>query len=150
MFRHWRFNQRQHEALSFYREGNIMRELPAISVEINETRKAFRVNGVTVAKRHLENTLKFNHDDPEKTLARFLVIVPFLATSFTPDERASASVKYGAAKAKRIYEAIGLNEENTIPFMLVALKQAGEDVPNVITLDGNNLPFPESLPKTLH
>jgi hypothetical protein len=139
MFRHWRFNQRQHEALSFYREGNIMRELPAISVEINETRK-----------RHLENTLKFNHDDPEKTLARFLVIVPFLATSFTPDERASASVKYGAAKAKRIYEAIGLNEENTIPFMLVALKQAGEDVPNVITLDGNNLPFPESLPKTLH
>ena len=103
-----------------------------MTVSINETSKAFNVNGVPFAKRHLVNTLSKNSEgDLQKMLAKFLVIVPFLATSYTPHENASESIKYGAIKAKRLYKALGITEDNTVPFMLVALAQAGEDIPGV-------------------
>jgi hypothetical protein len=98
-----------------------------MAVAVGETRFAFRVNGVTIAKRHLFNTLARATDGRvnEKTLAKYLVIVPYLATGFTLPEKASESVKYGATKAKRLYKALNLNEENTGPFMLAFL-QLGE------------------------
>lgn len=104
-----------------------MQEVMHICIEQGE--KAFRINGVTFAKRHLVNTLAKNtNGDLEKMLAKFLVIVPFLATSYTASEHASESIKYGAIKAKRLYKALGITDENTIPFMLVCLQQAGESI----------------------
>ncbi len=101
-------------------------------INIEESKHAFRVNGVTYAKRHLLATMKKREDgDINKTLARYLTIVPFLATAYTVSEDASESIKYGAIKAKRLYKALELNEENTLPFMLFAMSQAGEDIPGV-------------------
>lgn len=98
-------------------------------INIEEAAHAFRVNGVTFAKRHLVNTMaKDTNGDTSKMLAKFLVIVPFLATSFELPENASESVRYGTLKSKRLYEALKITEENTVPFMLVAMAQAGEDI----------------------
>lgn len=102
--------------------------MQTMRIETNETRFAFRVNGVTVAKRHLEKTIaKGCNGDAQKMLAKYLVIVPFLAQAFQVSENASDSIKYGAAKAKRVYEALGLTKESTVPFMLVCLQMAGLD-----------------------
>lgn len=79
----------------------------------------------------MEATLPKHDDTLEKKLARFLAIVSFLATRFTPDERATDSIKYGAFKAKRLYKALGINEDNTLPFMLVCMQQAGADVSSI-------------------
>ncbi len=95
-----------------------------MAVHVEQTARAFRVNGVTLAKRHLIKTLGKDQPDLDKVLARYLVIVPFLATDFTIPEKASESVRYGAIKAKRVYDAIGLNEDSIVPFMLVFLAQA--------------------------
>ncbi len=105
-------------------DANVMR------IYIEEGEKAFRVNGVTLAKRHLVATMT-KGDDLEKKLARYLAIVPFLATAYEVNNNASESIKYGAIKAKRIYKALKLTEEATIPFMLVCMAQAGEDVRSI-------------------
>lgn len=102
--------------------------MQTMHIEIEEGAKAFRVNGVTIAKRHLVATLPKHDDTLDKKLARFLAIVPFLATRYTPDERANESIKYGAVKAKRLYKALGINEDNTVPFMMVCMSQAGADI----------------------
>ena len=103
-----------------------MQDTNVIHINIEEGKKAFRVNGVTLAKRHLVATMT-KGDDLDKKLARYLAIVPFLATAFEVNENASESIKYGAIKAKRLYKALELTEEATIPFMLVCMAQAGED-----------------------
>jgi hypothetical protein len=101
--------------------------MQTMRVQIEEGVKAFRVNGVTVAKRHLVATLANDTGgDLEKMLVKYLVIVPFLAKAFTPHPDATESIKYGAFKAKRLYQALGITEENTLPFMLGALAQAGD------------------------
>src|SRR6266702_499029 len=108
-----------------------MQDTQMMAVKVEQTARAFRVNGVTLAKRHLIKTLGKDQPDLDKVLARYLVIVPFLATDFTIPEKASESVRYGAIKAKRVYDAIGLNEDSIVPFMLVFLAQTGEgDSPN--------------------
>lgn len=118
--------------------------MQTMRIETNETRFAFRVNGVTIAKRHLEKTISQGcNGDAQKMLAKFLVIVPFLTKAFELGEKANESVKYGAIKAKRLYEALGINEDNTVPFMLVCLAQAGMDtdgaLPDGIREIGQNL-----------
>lgn len=102
--------------------------MQTMHIEIEEGAKAFRVNGVTIAKRHLVATLPKHDDTLDKKLARFLAIVPFLATSYTLADGASESIKYGAVKAKRLYKALGINEDNTVPFMMVCMSQAGADI----------------------
>src|SRR5882724_9215548 len=107
-------------------------EIGVLRINVEESEHAFRINGVTYAKRHLLATMKKREDgDINKTLARYLVIVPFLATAYTVSENASESIKYGSIKAKRLYKALNLNEENTLPFMLCAMSQAGEDIKGV-------------------
>ncbi len=107
-------------------------EIGVIRINIEESEHAFRINGVTYAKRHLLATMKKREDgDLHKTLARYLTIVPFLATAYTASEDASESIKYGAIKAKRLYKALELNKENTLLFMLFAMAQAGEDISGV-------------------
>ena len=107
-------------------------EIGVMRINIEEGEHAFRINGVTYAKRHLLATMKKSEDgDLHKTLARYLVIVPFLATAYTVSEKASESIKYGAIKAKRLYKALELNEDNTLPFMLFAMSQAGDSIEDV-------------------
>ena len=107
-------------------------EIGVLRINIEESEHAFRVNGVTYAKRHLLATMKKREDgDIHKTLARYLTIVPFLATAYTVSENASESIKYGSIKAKRLYKALELNEDNTLPFMLFSMSQAGEDISGV-------------------
>ncbi len=86
-----------------------------MKIEINETAKAF--NETTGA---------------DKALAKYLTIVPFLGTSYEHTEDAPEHVKYGAFKAKRLYVALGLNEDNSVPFMLMCVAQSGADP----TMDG--------------
>lgn len=106
--------------------------MQTMHIEISEAEHAFRINGVTFAKRHLINTMaEDTNGDQHKMLAKFLVIVPFLATAYTPSKTAPESIKYGAVKAKRLYEALGINEDNTVPFMLVALEQAESDIKSI-------------------
>src|SRR6266702_7523110 len=108
-----------------------MQDTQMMAVHVEQTARAFRVNGVTLAKRHLIKTLGKDQPDLDKVLAKYLVIVPFLATGFEIPKEASESVKYGAIKAKRIFDAIGLDEDSIVPFMLVFLAQTGEgDSPN--------------------
>lgn len=115
-------------------------QMQTISVEINEAAEAFRVNGVTVAKRHLRNTFPSTEGD-EKRLAKYLTIVPFLHQAFTLDgKKTSESVKYGAIKAHRIYDALGLTEPAIVPFMIMCLAQAGEDI-SVLTRQGPGRAF---------
>jgi hypothetical protein len=97
-----------------------------IEISINETPKAFRVNGVTVAKRHLEKTMGRETRDFEKMLAKFLVIVPFLHKAYEAPEGASESVQYGATKAHALYKALRLTDDAIVPFMLVCLAQAND------------------------
>lgn len=100
--------------------------MEVMRIEIGQSAKAFRVNGVTVAKRHLQKTLgKDCGEDNDKMLAKYLCIVPFLDQAFTVHPESSESVKYGAYKAHRLYKALGINEDNTVPFMLMCLAQAG-------------------------
>jgi len=110
-----------------------VKKIGILRINIGESEHAFRINGVTYAKRHLLATMKKREDgDIHKTLARYLTIVPFLATAYTVSENASESIKYGSIKAKRLYKALELNEENTLPFMLFAMSQAGgEDIRSV-------------------
>jgi len=112
------------------KEGEYMQDANVMRIYIEEGEKAFRVNGVTFAKRHLMATMT-KGDDLNKKLARYLAIVPFLATAYEVNENASESIKYGAAKAKRIYKALKLTEEATIPFMLVCMARAGEDIHSI-------------------
>jgi len=112
------------------KRGKYMQDANIIHISIEEGEKAFRINGVTLAKRHLLATMT-KGDDLEKKLARYLAIVPFLATAYEVKDNAPESIKYGAAKAKRLYKALELTEEATLPFMLVCMAQAGEDVRSI-------------------
>ena len=97
-----------------------------MKIEVQETRHAFRINGVTLAKRHLEKTMGKETREFDKMLAKFLVIVPFLHEAFECPETASESIKYMSTKASGIYNAIGLDEDSSGPFMLVCLQLAGD------------------------
>lgn len=101
-----------------------------MQIAVSETAHAFRVNGVTIAKRHLAATLgegrKVNKVS-EKILAKYLVIVPFLATGFVLPDKASDGVKYGYHKAQRLYKAIGLTDDTIAGFMLAFLQIAEMD-----------------------
>ena len=106
--------------------------MPMIAIHVEEGAKAFRVNGVTLAKRHLKATLGKNTDDMEKVLAKYLVIVPFLHKSYEVPHDASEGIKYGAKKAHRLWEAIGLEDDAVVPFMLAMMVRAGDIDPEKI------------------
>lgn len=99
--------------------------MQVMQISIEESTHAFRVNGVTLAKRHLKASMP-KGDDDEKRLARYLTIVPFLHEAYVPRQDAPESIKYGAYKAHRLYEALGLNHDIVAPFMLMCLTQAGD------------------------
>jgi hypothetical protein len=138
--------------------------MQVMRIEIGESAHAFRVNGVTIAKRHLKASLpdRANEGD-DKTLARYLTIVPFLHEAYVPKDDAPECIKYGAFKAKRLYKALGLTQESIAPFMLMCMSQSG-DLPTADNFvetaapfqsrereDSNVIPFPEGGRKvTIH
>src|SRR4051812_7003631 len=94
-------------------------------VYITETDHAFRINGVTVAKRHLAKVLGRASPDIEKVLLKYLVIVPHLANEFKlEDQKVSQSVRYGVIKAKRLYKALELDDDSEVAFMTTAARLA--------------------------
>jgi len=104
-----------------------MQEIGVMHVSVEQAEHAFRINGVTVAKRHLVNKFRKDQNNPEKLLSKYLVIVPFLATSYQMPDNADDSTKYAVAKAKRLYKALELNDDNIVPFMMVFMQQAGNE-----------------------
>ena len=113
-----------------------------MQVETSETRHAFRVNGVTLAKRHLMATLGKDCDEMgDKVLYKFLTIVPFLHKAYQVNPDAPESIKYGAAKAHRVWEALKLTEDAIVPFMLVCMAQSGggDDIPGTVHSMGQQL-----------
>ena len=101
--------------------------MPMIAIHVEEGAKAFRVNGVTLAKRHLEAALGRHEKDHDKLLAKYLTIVPFLHKDYQVPHDASESIKYGAKKAHRLWEAIGLEDDAIVPFMLAMMSRSGDD-----------------------
>ena len=108
-------------------DANQALTIGVLHITIEEAKHAFRVNGVTVAKRHLVSTMT-RGNDLHKKLARYLVLVPFLATAYEVAEDAPEGIKYGSIKAKRLYKALELNDDNQLPFMLFTMEQAGENI----------------------
>jgi hypothetical protein len=113
--------------------------MPMIAIHVEEGDKAFRVNGVTLAKRHLKATLGKNTDDMDKVLAKYLTIVPFLHKSYEVPHDASESIKYGAAKAHRLWKAIGLEDDAIVPFMLAMMTKSGDDPEKMVRDIGKTL-----------
>lgn len=113
--------------------------MPMIAIHVEEGAKAFRVNGVTLAKRHLKATLGKNTEDMDKVLAKYLTIVPFLHKSYAVPHNASESIKYGAVKAHRLWKAIGLEDDAIVPFMLAMMTKSGDDPEKMIKDIGGEL-----------
>jgi hypothetical protein len=96
-----------------------------MKVEINEMAKAFRVNGVTLAKRHLRRVFpRHDHKPDDKILAQYLAVVP-MVKDLEITQGQNEAVRYGIFKARKVYIALGLNEDNTVPFIIMAREMAG-------------------------
>lgn len=97
-----------------------------IAINVQETPHAYRVNGVTVAKRHLQKAFPARAHETEKLLWTYLVIVPFLHEAYNVPVKAAEHIKYCSVKAHRVFHALNLPNEAILPFMIVALKSAGD------------------------
>lgn len=102
-----------------------------IMIEVDEAEKCFRVNGVTIAKRHLG--VLFPNEEMPKALAKYLALVPILASrraNGLNDNGELEATKYGAVKSTRVFEALALPADAVVPFMTVCAQQAmGDGVP---------------------
>jgi hypothetical protein len=92
-------------------------------MKILETKQAVNVSGVTVAKRHIADC--FNGSHMEQLVYRYLTLVPFLNDEGDSVCRTESQI-YLWQKAKRIYKALGLSSELSIPFMLAMMAAAGD------------------------
>lgn len=96
-----------------------------IAMEVNTTRKAFRINGVTFAKSRLGEIFPGHDIDDEATFCRYLTVVPFLNQKFGEEDYTSPTAKYAIVKAKRIWQALGIDQdEGTVAFMLIMMSKA--------------------------
>ena len=96
-----------------------------VNINVSETKHAMRVNGVTIAKKHLHRCFP-DSENSHQAIFQYLTIVPFLAEKANVlVERFHDHTLYCAVKAGRIYKALGLDREICIPFMLVCLEGAG-------------------------
>ena len=103
-----------------------MSEIGMMNIHIKEHKYAMRINGVTVSKFHLAASFAESQSAKE-AVYKYLTLVPFLAEKVeVMAERLKGPSKYLTLKAKRIYDAIGLNNNNCVPFMLVCLEKAGD------------------------
>lgn len=103
----------------------MLEKFSSLALNIAETRHALRVNEkITVAKRHL--TKAFPGCPVEKAFFRFLVTVPFLHDRGDKLGLTSDHQLYCIAKAKRLYDAFGLDSEKVPVFMLACLVKAGD------------------------
>lgn len=112
--------------------------MTTMKIETNETPKAFRVNGVTVAKRHLRTI--FDGDIKDETrLHMLLTTVPSTYLSGAAEfiiqlgekvkdrKRGSDSVGYAARKVLRLWTALKLTPGVAEAFTNVAKELAGPE-----------------------
>lgn len=95
----------------------------AIRIDINETKHAFRINGVTFAKKKLSELLPLWGDDVD-SFYRYLVIMPFFATSKDVGSAPTPLGNYAIAKSKRIFDTLEL-DNNAIPVFMMMAAQMG-------------------------
>ncbi len=108
-----------------------MKPAQIVKIEQTETRHAFRINGVTVAKRHLSAFFAGMKPD-EKTFCRFLVAVPFIALDNSVDlTPVNKTASYMLEKARKINAAIGLNPEIAMGFVVFNCQSAEIDLEHV-------------------
>lgn len=98
-----------------------------IKIEMEHKEDCFVVNGVTLEKSNLAAVFP---GDPEKALAKYLCIVPFLhekAEHFRKHHALSPAAAWGIDKASEVLKAINLPEEAYIPWMMALMAQAETD-----------------------
>ena len=96
-----------------------------VKLMVSEGKHALRVNGVTLAKRHLRElfpTYDWNENGnvelPEKEgFFRMLLLVPFLAKTKDPKDAPTAAGRYFLAKTKRLTKSLNLEAGTVAPFM---------------------------------
>ena len=102
-----------------------------LKMAINETPKAFNVNGITFSKKRLAELFPGWGCDI-KTFYRLMIIMPFFATQKKVEEAPTSTGKYAIAKSKRIYETIGLDEGSLLPFMTIAAELGDLQIPKCL------------------
>ncbi len=97
-----------------------------MKIDISEAKHSFRVNKITLAKRHLRSVFPKETDKPDdKILAMYLTVVPAVK-DIEPHPNQSEGVRYGIIKARKLVLALGLNEDNTVPFIIAMRSQVEE------------------------
>lgn len=104
-----------------------------MKIEANETAKAFRINGVTLAKRHLRDLFAGDDIQDNTRLGMFLATVPDTyitgAAEFMIEHaKPKSSVYYAAKKVLRLWAALKLTPGIAKPFQMFALELGGADV----------------------
>lgn len=101
-----------------------------IKVELSQTEKAFRINGVTFAKRRLAELFPA-WEATEQSFCRLLVLTPFIAETRSVEKAPTECGKYTVAKCKRILAALNLPEEHgaIVAAFMVAVGQMGDIEP---------------------
>ena len=98
----------------------------AVNINVSETKHAMRVNGVTIAKKHLHRCFP-DSESANQAIFQYLTLVPFLTEKAEILlDRFTGHTRYCAIKAARIYKVLGLTKVSCIPFMLVCLERAGD------------------------
>src|SRR5271168_1370614 len=96
-----------------------------MKIEIEETEISYRVCGIDLDKSHLENLFP---GEGYNALAKYLCVAPFLndrAEHFRLYHELTDSAVWALAKAPDIVHAIGIDETNMVPFMMMCMAQAG-------------------------
>ena len=110
-----------------------MQKTEVIRLDISETKHAFRVNGVTLAKRHLNHAFTGpSFAVGQQALYQYLAVSLMIAhDEYDParTEGLNASQNYLTKKAFRVEPALGLNDNQAkMAFLFACAKMAGVDV----------------------
>jgi hypothetical protein len=104
-------------------------------IDIGETEKSFNINGVAFSKARLAELFPEWGCDLQ-AFYRYLLIMPFFATTKDPATAPGKAGKYAILKARRIYPSVGLNEDDSaiVAFMHVAAQMGNLKLPEELGL----------------
>ena len=100
--------------------------MQAMCITVNEMPHAYRINGVTVAKKHLRELFP-SWGDSQDAFYRYLVLVPFLAETKEPEDTPTKTGFYAVFKAKRIQKALEIYGDVIVGFMMVSAQMGHLD-----------------------
>lgn len=105
--------------------------MTTMKIEVHETPKAFRVNGVTFAKKYLRELFSGDDVKDDTRLHMYLATVPDVylsgAAETLLENTKDGAAKYGAAKAMRLWNALKLTPGTAKVFSRAAVEMAGEE-----------------------